>query len=158
MNWRSFRRSAGVDVKKIGVQKNTINVSEAIGDLTHPEVGGLALFLGTVRNEFEGRASLGLYYDAYADLAEEEMSRIADEMLAEFDIRGLVFIHRIGELALGETAVLVAVSASHRDQALQACQVGIDRIKARVPIWKKERWADGESSWHDDSKTDERSL
>jgi len=148
----------GVDVKTIGVQSEPIDVAWAIGHLTEPDVGGLALFLGTVRNEFQGRASRGLYYDAYPALAEEEMSRIADEMREEFQIRGVVFIHRVGELALGDTAVLVAVSAAHRDHALKACQVAIDRIKARVPIWKKERWADGDTTWHDDPTTDGRSL
>jgi molybdopterin synthase catalytic subunit len=107
-----------------------------------------------VRNVFEGRASQGLFYEAYQDLAEQEMNRIKDELKRDFDVLSVVMVHRIGELALGEIAVMVAVSAAHRHQAIRACEAGIDRIKDRVPIWKKERWADGGTSWHDDPGVD----
>ncbi len=134
----------------VRVQEWTIDVEDARAAIHDAGAGGEALFVGTVRNSFEGRTSLGLFYESYQDLAEKEMRRIAQELRREFGILRLVMIHRVGELAVGEAAVLVAVSAAHRGQAFAACQAGIDRVKERVPIWKKERWAEGEASWHHD--------
>lgn len=137
-------------MRLIRVQDAPIRVEEALSAIEDRESGGHAMFLGTVRNQFEGRASVGLFYDAYPELAEKEMDRVAGELEAEFPILHVAMIHRTGELALGDIAVLVAVSAPHRHAAIQACQAGIDRIKARAPIWKKERWAEGGDAWHDD--------
>ena len=134
----------------IRVQDRPIEVQEALDAIQDPAAGGQALFIGTVRNYFEGRASQGLFYEAYQELAEAEMAAIAAELRAEFGVAHVVMLHRVGELALGEAAVLVAVSSGHRGDALKACQAGIERIKVRVPIWKKERWADGKTDWHDD--------
>ncbi|NMP22118.1 molybdenum cofactor biosynthesis protein MoaE [Sulfobacillus harzensis] len=132
------------------VQKDPINVDEALKAISDPAAGGQALFLGTVRNNFEGRASLGLFYEAYRELAEKEMARIGREIKDEFGALHVAMVHRVGDLALTETAVVVAVSTPHRAEAFKACQAGIDRIKERVPIWKKERWADGQTAWHRD--------
>lgn len=132
------------------IQTEPIGVEHALAAIQDPAAGGEALFLGTVRNEFAGHPSVGLFYEAYQDLAEKEMARIGAELKAEFGVLHVVMIHRVGELALTEAAVLVAVSAPHRDAAIQACHAGIDRIKARAPIWKKERWADGPAVWHHD--------
>ncbi|MCY0898166.1 MAG: molybdenum cofactor biosynthesis protein MoaE [Firmicutes bacterium] len=137
-----------MDVVKI--QTEPIQVDMALKTISDASCGAQAIFLGTVRDSFEGRPSRGLLYEAYHALAEKEMRRIAHELRAEFSVRHVALIHRVGELGLEEVAVLVAVSAGHRDAAFAACQAGIDRIKTRVPIWKKERWADGHSSWHDD--------
>jgi molybdopterin synthase catalytic subunit len=138
-------------VQKVRVQTEPLDLAAALAAVSDPACGGLAFFVGTVRNTFEGRASQGLFYEAYPELAEKEMRRIADELEREFGVRHVVLWHRIGELGLGEAAVLVAASAPHRDKAIAAVQVGIDRVKARAPIWKKERWADGGSGWHHDS-------
>ncbi len=134
----------------IRVQNGAIEVQEALDAIQDPASGGQALFLGTVRNQFEGRPSRGMFYEAYQELAEAEMAAIAAELKAEFGVAHVVMVHRVGELALGESAVLVAISSAHREEALRACQAGIDRIKVRAPIWKKERWADGGTDWHDD--------
>ncbi|MCL5116418.1 MAG: molybdenum cofactor biosynthesis protein MoaE [Firmicutes bacterium] len=132
------------------VQREPIQVDEALQAIRDEAAGGEALFLGTVRNVFEGRASQGLYYEAYQELAEKEMARIGAELKQEFGVLHVVMIHRVGELALADVAVMVAVSTPHRAEALKACHAGIDRIKSRAPIWKKERWADGGTAWHDD--------
>lgn len=138
----------------IRIQEDAIDVSAGLLAVQDERTGGQAVFLGTVRNVFEGRESRGLFYEAYRDLAEKEMNRIALELKQDFGVLHVVMVHRIGELALGELAVMVVVSAPHRHQALHACEAGIDRIKDRVPIWKKERWADGQTSWHDDPQPD----
>ncbi|PSR32349.1 MAG: molybdopterin synthase [Sulfobacillus benefaciens] len=132
------------------ITKEPIDVASALVAIGDDRAGAQALFLGTVRNEFAGRASRGLYYDAYEPLAEKELRRIGDELKQDFGALHVVLIHRIGELPLGEVSVLVAVSAGHRTEAFAAAREGIDRIKSRVPIWKKEHWDDGQDAWHDD--------
>ena len=130
------------------IQAGPIDVGEALAALFDPACGGQALFLGVARNEFQGRPSAGLEYEAYASLAEREMARIGQDLRLEFGVRHVVMVHRVGRLALGEASVLVGVAAPHRAAALDACRAGIDRLKSRVPIFKRERWADGEAAWH----------
>jgi molybdopterin synthase catalytic subunit len=109
--------------------------------------GAFALFEGWVRNQHAGRAVLRLEYQAYARLALTEGETILTETSARFDALALHCAHRIGTLALGECAVWVGVSAAHRDAAFQACRFVIDEVKRRVPIWKREFYADGDSGW-----------
>lgn len=127
-----------------------LNIEQVLPWVTDPNCGGVVVFLGAVRNEFEGRASLGLEYDAYRAMAEREMARIGADLKHRFDVRHVVMLHRVGRLEVTEVSVLVAVSAPHRREAFEACAWGIDRLKETVPIWKKEHWQDGNASWHDD--------
>ncbi|MFC7301669.1 molybdenum cofactor biosynthesis protein MoaE [Cognatiluteimonas weifangensis] len=116
-------------------------------DLLDARVGGYASFEGWVRNDNEGRAVDGLRYEAYAALAQAEGEAILAEALAKFDILDAHCVHRVGDLAIGELAVWVGVSAAHRDAAFAACRYIIDEVKSRVPIWKHERYADGDAGW-----------
>lgn len=115
--------------------------------LLDAHAGAYASFEGWVRDHNEGRAVLGLNYSAYRALAESEGARILAEARQKFDIRGAACVHRVGELALGELAVWVGVSAAHRGPAFEACRWIIDEVKARVPIWKNERYAQGAPQW-----------
>ncbi len=115
--------------------------------LRDDRAGACASFEGWVRNHNEGRAVDGLRYEAYVDLAEREGQAILDEAMRRFDIVGAACEHRIGELAIGDLAVWVGVSAAHRDAAFAACRWIIDEVKARVPIWKHERYAGGDAGW-----------
>ncbi len=115
--------------------------------LLHERAGAYASFEGWVRDHNDGRAVHGLRYEAYVALAEAEGTQILDEALARFDIVDARCVHRIGDLAIGELAVWVGVSAGHRDAAFAACRWIIDEVKARVPIWKHERYADGDAGW-----------
>jgi molybdopterin synthase catalytic subunit len=116
--------------------------------------GDSASFEGWVRDHNQGRAVLGLAYEAYATLAEAEGEQVLAEARAKFAIVELACVHRVGELALGELAVWVGVSAAHREAAFAACRYVIDEVKARVPIWKHEHYADGDAGWlHPDSGT-----
>ncbi|MEM9237416.1 MAG: molybdenum cofactor biosynthesis protein MoaE [Verrucomicrobiota bacterium] len=112
-----------------------------------PAAGGFCAFEGWVRNHHQGRAVDHLEYEAYAPLAEKEGRRILDEAKEKFDITLATCAHRTGPLAISELAVVVCVSAHHRDAAFEACRYIIDEVKARVPIWKKEYFADGSSGW-----------
>jgi molybdopterin synthase catalytic subunit len=100
--------------------------------------GGLALFVGVVRNHSDGRSVDRLEYEAYGSMAEGEMARIAEELTRRFPEAQVVFRHRVGALKVGDVAVAVAAAAPHRSEAFAACRAGIEAIKARVPIWKRE--------------------
>ena len=110
-------------------------------------VGGYASFEGWVRDHNDGRIVTGLRYEAYAELAEREGETILVDALQRFDIIDAACTHRIGDLAIGEMAVWVGVSAAHRDAAFAACRWILDEVKARVPIWKHERYAEGDVGW-----------
>lgn len=115
--------------------------------LLDDRVGGYASFEGWVRDHNDGRAVTGLHYEAYAALAEREGEAILDEALGRFDILHAACVHRTGELGIGELAVWVGVSAAHRDAAFAACRWVIDEVKSRVPIWKQERYVQGDAGW-----------
>lgn len=115
--------------------------------LLDDRVGGYASFEGWVRNHNDGRAVHGLRYEAYATLAESEGAKVLQEARARFDVIDALCVHRVGDLAIGELAVWVGVSAAHRDAAFAACRFIIDEVKSRVPIWKRERYADGDTGW-----------
>ena len=109
--------------------------------------GAFASFEGWVRDHNEGRGVSGLRYEAHEKLAEAEGERVLDEALAKFDIVDVRCVHRIGDLGIGDMAVWVGVSAAHRDAAFAACRWIIDETKARVPIWKRERYVEGDAGW-----------
>ena len=109
--------------------------------------GGYVTFEGWVRNTNEGLSVLRLEYQAYERLATKEGERIMREAAERFPLMHAVCVHRTGELAIGDLAVWVAVSSGHRDEAFRACRYIIDEIKLRVPIWKKEHYANGDSGW-----------
>ncbi len=100
--------------------------------------GGLALFVGVVRSHHDGHAVDRLEYVAYREMAEREMARIANELAAAHPEARVLLKHRLGLLAIGDVAVVVAASAPHREEAFAACRAGIEEIKLRLPVWKKE--------------------
>ncbi|HEX5354557.1 MAG TPA: molybdenum cofactor biosynthesis protein MoaE [Rhodanobacteraceae bacterium] len=110
-------------------------------------VGAVVCFEGRVRDHNEGRAVNALSYQAYAELAETEGNRIIEETHAKFAVEHIVCVHRVGDLALGEVAVWAGASAEHRAAAFDACRYVIDQVKMRVPIWKREHYVDGASTW-----------
>lgn len=119
-------------------------LSTSLDDST---AGGFVAFEGRVRNHNEGLAVLKLEYEAFAELATKEGQRIVDEALKKFAITGAACVHRVGLLEIGDMAVWVGVAAAHRGAAFDACRYIIDEVKQRVPIWKKEFYASGDSGW-----------
>lgn len=109
--------------------------------------GAIATFVGTVRDHHDGRAVLSLAYEAYDEMALKELRSIADEAARRWPLHGVALVHRLGAVPVGEASVMVAVSSAHRAAAFDACRFGIERIKANVPIWKREEYADGTSAW-----------
>lgn len=115
--------------------------------LADPRAGACVTFEGWVRNHADGRPVLALDYEAFGELAEREGARIVAEARQKFDVLALACVHRTGALKIGDLAVWVGVAAAHRGAAFDACRYVIDEAKARVPIWKKEHYADGSSEW-----------
>ncbi len=115
--------------------------------LNQEGAGGFVTFEGKVRNQAEGRPVNRLEYEAYVELAESEGRKLVQEAIEKFSLISAEVIHRIGVLELGETAVLIQVASPHRREAFAGCEWIIDQLKVRVPIWKKEHFADGDSVW-----------
>ena len=115
--------------------------------LVDPAAGAFAAFEGWIRNHNEGRDVVRLEYEVYAPLAISEGERVIREATERFDVRHVHCVHRSGLLEIGDCAVWVGVSAAHRDAAFLACRYVIDQVKVRLPIWKKEHYADGDSGW-----------
>jgi molybdopterin synthase catalytic subunit len=109
--------------------------------------GALVCFEGWVRNHAEGRSVEGLEYDVYETLAAREGDRILAEARERFPIGGASCVHRVGSLDIGDCAVWVGVASAHRAAAFEACRYIIDELKVRVPVWKKERFAEGDARW-----------
>lgn len=125
------------------IREAPLGLDELIAEVSHPGAGGVVTFLGVVRDENEGRAVTLLEYEAYGTMAEAELARIMDEIRAEMPGVRVAATHRVGALRVGDAAVACAASAAHRGEAFLACRALIDRLKARLPIWKREHGPDG---------------
>jgi molybdopterin synthase catalytic subunit len=124
-----------------------LEASEALSFVTDPAAGGVVLFAGTVRDHSDAGDVEGLTYEAWEERAVARLDAIAAEILERWPVRKVALLHRVGELAIGETSVLVCCSAPHRAEAFEAARHGIERIKEDVPIWKKEHLRTGEAHW-----------
>jgi molybdopterin synthase catalytic subunit len=131
----------------VELTQDSIDYSAITERVRRADCGAVVTFLGTVRELTEGRTTVALDYEAYAGMAEKMLAEIEREVRERWPIGELVMIHRLGHLEVGEVSVGVAVSCPHRSQAFEACRFAIDRLKACVPIWKKENWADGSTAW-----------
>ena len=126
------------------VVRAPIDLQELVRAVTDPAAGAIVTFIGTTRNNNDGRKVLALDYDAYPEMAEKELQRIGDDAKKKWRIERMAIVHRIGPVAITEASVIIAVSAAHRDDAFQACRFAIEEIKKTVPIWKKELFEGGE--------------
>ena len=126
------------------VTQQPIDMQKLIDDVTDPEAGAIATFIGTTRNHNEGRKVLALDYEAYPEMAEKELTRIGAVAAKCWPICRMAILHRLGPVRIGEASVVIAVSSAHRDAAFAACRFAIEEIKKTVPIWKKEVFEGGE--------------
>ncbi len=129
------------------VTDGAIDPAEALSFVADPGSGGTCVFLGTVRDHSYAGGVTGLSYEAWEEHAVHRLEALADEMFERWPLRKAAFVHRVGDLAVGDVSVVVACSAAHRAEAFEACRYGIEQLKADVPIWKKEHLVSGESSW-----------
>ena len=123
-----------------------LSVDEIRGLAADPRAGAVAVFIGAVRDHDHGRGVTALSYSSHPSAA-TELSRVAEKVAASYSIVSLAVAHRIGDLAVGDLAVVAAVGAEHRDVAFAACHFLIDELKATVPIWKNQFFTSGESEW-----------
>jgi molybdopterin synthase catalytic subunit len=135
--------------QKFWITADALDEHSASACLDAEGVGGVTTFVGRVRASSRGRQVTMLEYEAYPEMAERVFSQIASEAKAMFEIRDIVIHHRVGNLSVGETSVVISVSAPHRAAAFDACRYAIDRLKQIAPIWKKEHYHGG-AVWIDD--------
>ena len=129
------------------VQSEPLSLDEAADAVADPAAGAACIFTGTVRDHSEAGDVTGLTYEAWHELAEQRLQELADDILQRWPARRVAIVHRVGELSVGETSVIVAVSAPHRADAFEACRHGIEQLKRDVPIWKKEGLVTGDAHW-----------
>ncbi|MFI1969289.1 molybdenum cofactor biosynthesis protein MoaE [Streptomyces cinnamoneus] len=133
-------------VRLLAVRDTPLSLDEVFAAVGDDAAGGTALFVGTVRDHDGGADVAGLGYSAHPS-AEAELRRVAQKVVDDFPVRALAAVHRVGELAVGDLAVVVAVSCPHRAEAFAACRRLIDDLKSEVPIWKHQKFADGTEEW-----------
>jgi len=124
-----------------------IDVPGVLETVQSPSAGAVVLFLGTTRQFTGGRETVSLGYEAYNTMAEKKLHELEAEARQRWPLCECAIVHRLGDLAIGETSVAIAVSSAHRQDAFAAGQWLIDTLKEVVPIWKEEHWADGASQW-----------
>jgi molybdopterin synthase catalytic subunit len=127
----------------IGIRHRALDPSELVAAVSHEAAGAVVTFIGTVRNHHQGQPITLLEYKAYDRMADTELAAIAAEIEAEIEGVRVACVHRVGELRVGDLAVVCAASAAHRGEAFSACSELLERVKARVPIWKREHGPDG---------------
>ncbi len=130
------------------IQTGPIDLAELVAHVAGPGCGAVATFSGTVRDSFQGRRVLHLEYEAYEAMAVKVLREIGAGLRARFDLGRVAIVHRTGRLEVGETSVAIAVSAPHRRAALAACAEAIERLKAELPVWKKE-FFEGGAVWRE---------
>jgi molybdopterin synthase catalytic subunit len=126
------------------ISPDPLDVSAAVAEVATDEAGGIATFVGTVRNSSRGRDVDYLEYEAFEEMAEPMLSRLAADLEEKHGLCGVAIHHRVGRVEIGEASVVIAVSAPHRAAALDACREAIDTLKTTIPLWKKEVYAGGE--------------
>jgi MoaE-MoaD fusion protein len=126
------------------LSEEPLSLDAVVAEVARDQAGAIATFIGTTRVSSRGRTVTQLEYEAYAGMAEQVMSEIAEELRERYELCGIAIHHRTGRVEVGEPSVVIAVSAPHRQDALAACTDAIDTLKERVPLWKKEVYEGGE--------------
>jgi molybdopterin synthase catalytic subunit len=133
-------------VRLIAVRESELSVDEVRAAVADPAAGGIALFAGAVRDSDHDRGVSGLSYSAHPS-AVDELRQVAEVIAEKYPVIGIAAVHRVGDLGVGDLAVVLAVSCPHRAEAFDACRDLIDILKASVPIWKHQRFTDGTDEW-----------
>ena len=133
-------------VRLVDLRETPLDVAEVVAALEDEESGGLTLFVGRVRNHDHGLGVEGLEYSAHPT-ALDALRKVCADVAEQYDVHGVVAVHRVGRLAIGDIAVIVATTGAHRGEAFAASRALIDTLKAEVPIWKHQEFADGTEEW-----------
>ncbi len=133
-------------IRLLAIRDTPLSVDEVLSAVEDHAAGGTTIFVGTVREEDQGKQVTLLSYSAHPS-AEEELRRVAEKVAADFPVTALAAVHRVGDLQLGDIAVIVAVACPHRGEAFEASRKLIDDLKHQVPIWKHQVFTDGAAEW-----------
>lgn len=133
-------------VRLVDIRETPLDVSEVLAAVEDDASGGVALFVGRVRDHDGGRGVAGLDYSAHPT-ALAQLREVCAAVADEYDVAAVAAVHRVGSLAIGDAAVIVAAATGHRGEAFTASRALIDRLKAQVPIWKHQEFADGSEEW-----------
>jgi molybdopterin synthase catalytic subunit len=133
-------------IRLVAIRDAPLSVDEVLAAVSDPAAGGVALFVGTVRDHDVGRLVIGLEYSAHPG-AIDQLRAVAEKVVADYPVRALAAVHRVGNLAVGDLAVVVGVACPHRAEAFAACHRLIDELKVTVPIWKHQLFVDGTDEW-----------
>ncbi|MER5300872.1 MULTISPECIES: molybdenum cofactor biosynthesis protein MoaE [Streptomyces] len=139
-------QAAAEPIRLLAIRDTPLSLDEVFQAVGDDSAGGTALFVGTVRDHDGGADVEELGYSSHPS-AEDELRRVAEKVVAEFPVRALAAVHRVGDLSVGDLAVVVAVSCPHRAEAFAACRKLIDDLKHEVPIWKHQKFSDGQEEW-----------
>lgn len=133
-------------VRLVAISDQPLSVSDVLDSLDDPTAGGLVLFVGRVRDHDNGQGVTGLSYSAHPT-ALDRLQAVCDRVAEEYDVTGVAAVHRVGDLAIGDLAVVVATTSGHRGSSFDASRALIDTLKAEVPIWKHQLFTDGSDEW-----------
>ena len=133
-------------IRLLGMRDSALSVDEVLAAVADPAAGGTVVFVGTVRNSDDGKAVETLGYTAHPSV-DDALREVAEHVVATHPVTALAAVHRVGDLVVGDLAVVVAASCAHRAEAFAACRALIDELKATVPIWKSQQFADGSQEW-----------
>jgi len=138
---------------EVRITHEPLEVDDVFVRATLPSTGATSLFVGTTRDNFDGKKVIKLEYEAYEPMAVKELKVLCTEVRAKWpDVARIIVHHRLGEVKVTEASVLIAISAPHRKDSLEAVDFCIDRLKEKVPIWKKEKYADGGEAWKENKE------
>ena len=132
---------------RTSIVRRPIDVAAMMAEIHDPANGATVLFLGHVREVNDGRAETGIEYSAYGEMAERELASIAGDAVAATGVSDVIIEHRLGELRLGEASIAIVVAHAHRARAYEASRFVIEEVKKRLPVWKREQYADGTREW-----------
>lgn len=133
-------------VRLVAISEDPLSVTEVLDSLEDASAGGLVLFVGRVRDHDQGQGVTGLSYSAHPS-ALSRLEEVCDRIAQQYDVTGVAAVHRVGDLEIGDLAVVVATTAGHRGSSFEASRALIDTLKAEVPIWKHQRFVDGSDEW-----------
>lgn len=136
----------------IEITDEILDVNKISHMVTDPSCGAISIFVGITRDNFDGKKVLRLEYEAYKPMAKKKMKEICDSIRKQWEIHNIAMIHRINVVPISEASIVIAISSPHRKESLQAVEYAIDTLKATVPIWKKEIYADESSSWKENKE------
>lgn len=136
----------------IEITDEILDVNKISHMVTDPSCGAISIFVGITRDNFDGKKVLRLEYEAYKPMAKKKMKEICDSIRKQWEIHNIAMIHKINVVPISEASIVIAISSPHRKESLQAVEYAIDTLKAIVPIWKKEIYADESSSWKENKE------